>query len=167
MCAESHNTYRKKSIWNCTALNHPDRCEKKKKIKYSKSIFDSLIWFGGGRDACPAAPTVAPMSWIRHNGFIAARVKKKDKKKNPNMRGCETVPGEKYWVSTQLLHSCDIHTSSSQSSLRCGGKRCRSNLRKIDAAIRDWVSFVTFDCDPLMFLCRWFMQTYRMPHMDG
>ena len=99
MCAESHNTYRKKkkkSIWNCTALNHPDRWGEKN----SKSIFDSLIWFGGGRDACPAAPLL--LRWVEL-GTTVLLLQEREKKQT--CEGAKQSP-VRY---TESPPSCYIH----------------------------------------------------------
>lgn len=47
-------------------------------IKYSKSIFDSLIWFGGGRDACPAAPPL--LKWVKLGTTVLLLQEQKKKK---------------------------------------------------------------------------------------
>lgn len=63
-----------------------------KKIWQVGKIVDSLIWFRGGRDACPAVPLL--LKWVKLGTTVLLQGQK-------YLQGCNVVPSEKQKVFTQ------------------------------------------------------------------
>lgn len=140
---------KKKSPWNDKALNQ--NWQVWEESNTLKAYLTALIWFRGGRDACPAAPTLLKRVKLGTTVLLLWEQKKK------NLRGVQCgPPGEEWEVSTQLfvphihVNSFLIVREETQLFLSywewCCPEGKKNRLFKIDSARLLWFWSSYFSC---------------------